>query len=137
QNIRPPGERETLPVQAGFDYGSLPAEIRGEAKSAANEIKSLMSHTIVDVGTALARIKERIPHGQWAKWLLAEFGLTQRSAQNYMAAAGLVAKNETVSVLQPKTLYLLASPSIPEVIRQTVIERFDAGEPIADRAIKE
>jgi Protein of unknown function (DUF3102) len=137
QNSRPPGEGESLPVQGGFDYGSLPAEIRSEAKSAADEIKSLMRHTIVDVGAALARIKERIPHGQWAKWLLAEFGLTQRSAQNYMAAAGLVAKNETVSVLQPKTLYLLASPSIPEAIRQTVIERFDAGEPMADRAIKE
>jgi Protein of unknown function (DUF3102) len=93
QNIRPPGERETLMVQAGFDYGAFPIEIRGEAKSAADEIKSLMRHTIVDVGAALARIKERIPHRQWAKWL-AEFGLTQRSAQNYMAAAGLVAKYE-------------------------------------------
>src|SRR5436309_212642 len=90
-------EPETLPVQSGFDYGLLPSEVRAEAKSAADQIKTLMHRAIVDVGTALARIKERLPHGQFGKWLSAEFGLTERTAQNYMAAAALVSECETVS----------------------------------------
>jgi hypothetical protein len=44
--------------------------------------------------------------------------MTERTARNYMAAAELVSKSETVSVLQPKTLYLLASPSTPEPIER-------------------
>jgi hypothetical protein len=136
QNVKP-HERETLTAQAGFDYSALPTEIRDEAKIAADEIRGLMRRSIVDVGAALARIKDRLPHGQFGKWLSAEFGLTERTAQNYMAAAALASEYETVSDLRPKTLYLLASPSTPEPIRREVIARFDAGEPIPDRTIKE
>jgi hypothetical protein len=132
-------EREIVvqPTQAGFDYGGLPTDIRAEVKASADEIRGLMNRTVFEVGAALTRIKDRLPHGQFGKWLLAEFGLTERTAQNYMNAAALVAKCETVSVLQPKTVYLLASPSTPEPTRQEIIERFDAGEPIPDRTVKE
>lgn len=130
-------KREIAPVQAAFDYGALPTDIGAEAKAAAGEIRELLNRTIFEVGAALARIKDRLPHGQFGRWLAAEFGLTERSAQNYMNAAALVAKSETVSVLQPKTVYLLASPSTPEPTRQEIIERFDAGEPIPDRTVKE
>src|SRR5690348_3058464 len=81
-----------------FDYTMLPIEIRAEARIAAVEIKSLMHRTVIEVGNALARIKRRLPHGQFGKWLSAEFGLTERSAQNYIRAAALVSKYETVSV---------------------------------------
>jgi hypothetical protein len=129
-------ELENLPVQMGFEYGVLPAEIRAEARTAADEIKTLIRESVIKVGTALSRIKDRLPHGQFGKWLSAEFGLTERTAQNYMNAAALASKSETVSFLRPKTLYLLASPSTPDSIRQTVIERFEAGQPIPDQAIR-
>jgi hypothetical protein len=129
-------EPEILPVQMGFDYSTLPAEIRAEAKTAADEIKSSIRRSVMDVGAALSRIKNQLPHGQFGKWLSAEFGLSERTAQNYMNAAALASKSETVSVLRPKTLYLLSSPSTPDSIRQKVIEQFDAGQPIPDRAIR-
>lgn len=124
------------PTQAEFDYSALPTGIRDEAKIAADEIRGLMNRTVFEVGAALTRVKDRLPRGQFGKWLLAEFGLTERTAQNYMNAAALVAKCETVSVLQPRTVYLLASPSTPEAVKREVIERFDAGERIPDRTIK-
>jgi hypothetical protein len=39
--------------------------------------------------------------------------------------------------LRPTTLYLLASPSTPEPVKQAVIERFEAGEQLPDRTIKQ
>jgi Protein of unknown function (DUF3102) len=121
----------------GFDYGILPIEIRTEAKAAAGRIKEHLRSAIVEVGADLIQVKGGLPHGEFGKWLKAEFGMTERSAQNYMAAAELAGKCETVSVLQPKTLYLLAAPSTPEPVRQEIIERFDAGEVVSDRTVKE
>ena len=126
---------EILPL--AFDYGILPAEIRSEAMAAADEIKKRMRGAIIEVGAALSRMKDRLPHGQFGTWLSAEFGFTERTAQNYMAAAALAAKYETVSYLRPKTLYRLAAPTTPEAVRQTLIGRFNAGEKVADHAVKE
>jgi hypothetical protein len=120
----------------GFDYGSLPAEVRIEAKAAAERIKERMRGAVVEVGTDLIQVKDRLPHGEFGKWLKAEFGMTERSAQNYMAAASLVGKCETVSFLQPRTLYLLAAPSTPESTRQEVVDRLAGGEVIPDPTIK-
>jgi hypothetical protein len=128
---------EILPLQTGFDYSALSAEIRTEAQLVADEIKKRMRGAVIEVGVALARIKDRLEHGQFGKWLVAEFGMTERTAQNYMSAAALASKCETVSVLRPKTLYLLAAPATPEPVRQAVIDRFNAGEVIPDLAIKE
>jgi hypothetical protein len=124
------------PVGPVFDYGSLPAEIRNEAKIIADEIKRRMRDAVIEVGAVLARIKDRLPHGQFGEWLSAEFGMTERTAQNYMAAAALAAKYETVSVLPAGSLYLLAAPSTPEPARHAVIERLGRGEAPSAKAIK-
>lgn len=121
---------------SGFDYSNLTSDVAGEAKAAAGRIKG-MRGSILEVGADLRRIKERLPHGEFGKWLKAEFGMTERSAQNYMAAAGLVEQSETVSVLRPKTLYLLSAPSTPAPVREDIVRRFSAGEVISDRAVEE
>lgn len=121
----------------GFDYGALPAEVRIEAKAAAERIKERMRGAVVEVGADLIQVKARLPHGEFGKWLKAEFAMTERSAQNYMAAAEIASKCETVSVLKAKTLYLLAAPSTPEPARQEIVDRFVAGEVVSDRAVKD
>jgi len=125
------------PSKAGFDYAGLPEDIRAEAKAVADEIKMRMRGVVIEVGAALRRIKDRLGHGRFGKWLSAEFGFTERTAQNYMAAAALVAKYETVSYLQPKTLYQLAAPTTPDAVRDEIIQRFNAGERVADQTVKE
>jgi len=120
----------------GFDYSSLDPETRSEAQLVADEIKTRMRGAVVEVGAALARIKARLVHGQFGDWLAAEFGMTERTAQNYMSAAALAAKYETVSVLPAGSLYLLAAPSTPEPARHAVIERLGQGEAPTAKAIK-
>ena len=120
----------------GFDYSSLDPETRSEAQLVADEIKTRMRGAVVEVGAALARIKARLVHGQFGDWLVAEFGMTERTAQNYMSAAALAAKYETVSVLPAGSLYLLAAPSTPEPARHAVIERLGQGEAPTAKAIK-
>src|SRR3954454_15460067 len=132
--LTPPSPAAPADIIPPFDYDSLPDDVRLEARGAAGRIKGLVRGAMIEVGAALKDIRDRLPHGQFGKWLFAEFALTERTARNYMAAAELVSKSETVSVLQPKTLYLLASPSTPEPIKQAVIERFDSGDRLSDLA---
>ena len=40
---------------------------------------------IIDVGNDLLAVKEALPHGQFGPWLKAEFGWSERSAQNFMS----------------------------------------------------
>src|SRR4051794_38530721 len=128
--------RPTLPqFDTGFNYADLPRDVAGEARAAADRIKQHMRGAILEVGTELLRIKERLLHGTFGKWLAAEFGLTERTAQNYMSAAELARECETVSVLRPKTLYLLAALSTPERVRQDVLDRLNKGEHVRDAAI--
>jgi hypothetical protein len=124
-------------TSVAFAYSTLPADVAAEAMATAKSIRNRTRFVIVSVGDSLTKIKTRLPHGMFGKWLSAEFGWTERTAQNYMSAAALASKCETVSVLRPKTLYLLAAPATPEPVRQAVIDRFNAGEVIPDRAIKE
>ena len=131
-----PKAPEIMPLETGFDYDALPAEIRTEAKIVADEIKRRMRGAVIEVGAALARIKDRLAHGQFGEWLVAEFGMTERTAQNYMSAAALAAKYETVSVLPAGSLYLLAAPSTPEPARNAVIDRLGRGEAPSAKAIK-
>jgi DUF3102 family protein len=125
------------PSMAVFDYASLPENVRAEARAIADEIKMRLRGAVIEVGTALLRIKSRLAHGQFGEWLSAEFGLTERTAQNYMAAATLVAKYETVSYLQPRTLYQLAAPTTPDGVRNAVIARLNAGEKVADQIVRD
>jgi hypothetical protein len=127
------------PLISGFDYASLPADVSTEAKAAAERIKGHergARAAVISAGNELLRIKDRLlHHGMFGKWLSAEFGYTERTAENYMNAARLTAKSETVSVLKPKTLYQLAAPSTPELLKQDIIDRFNAGEVISDRDV--
>lgn len=125
------------PLSVLFDYTALPADVGAEAKAAAASIKEHMRGAIIDVGIDLIRIKDRLPHGEFGKWLKAEFRMTKRSAQRYMSAAALARKCDTVSDLRPKTIYLLAAPSTPQPVQQVVLDRLNNGERIEDETICE
>jgi FtsZ-binding cell division protein ZapB len=64
-----------------------------------------------EVGALLVEAWDACDHGQWLDWLDSEFDMTERTAQNYMAAARLKTKYETVSYLPlpARVIYDLAS----------------------------
>lgn len=107
--------------------------------SAADRIRSLHRGAvgnIVAIGRELLSVKEMLPHGQFHPWLEAEFGMSPRSAQNYMAAVGLYDKNETVALLEPSVIYALAAPSTPEPVRQEILTKIESGEKLPPFAVK-
>ena len=66
---------------------------------------------VVAIGGLLIEAQDQLDHGQWLPWLETNFGSSIRTADNYMNAARLTAKLESVSnlKLRPTALYLLGS----------------------------
>jgi hypothetical protein len=130
-------------VVVGFNYDLLESKVAEQARSSADRIRAKVKKTvedIIEVGNDLLAVKEALPHGQFGPWLKAEFGWTERTAQNFMAVAGAFGtKTEIISVLtiQPTAAYLLAAPSAPDEARQTAIQRAEAGEQITTAVAKE
>jgi hypothetical protein len=120
---------------APYAYDSLPDQQEAAMlKAAAERIHNLRRAAVIDVGRELIAVKKRLDHGRFERWILAEFTMSPRTAQNYMAAAALVGEeNETVSFLPPATLYKLGSTSLKA--REEVINRLSRGEKLSPKEI--
>ena len=125
----------TTEGRAAFDYETLHADAAARLRSAALRIRERMQGSIFETGRDLIAIKDLLEHGAWGAWLKAEFGMTARSAQRYMNAAGLASKSDTVSVLPPTAIYKLASPSTPDIARDTIIDRLEKGEMVSMKEV--
>src|SRR5262249_4086283 len=106
----------------------LDAETRQFIEQTAEDLHGLMRRTaanVIRIGEALLRVKARLPHGQFERWLHAEFAMTDRQARRLMnVAERFAAVSDSMSDFPVTVLYELASPSTPEM----VVERVVAGE---------
>jgi hypothetical protein len=90
-----------------------------------------------EIGEFLIEAWEVCERGRWLDWLDGEFDMTERTAQNYMAAARLKEKYETVSYLPlpSRTIYELAAdvddPALPAVIAALVEATDGRSKPIS------
>src|SRR3954447_12951496 len=83
-----------------FDYGILEMVSADQARSAAERIRRRTWDSYIENGRDLIAIKALLDHGAFGRWLKAEFGMSERTAQNLMNAAELVdGKSAIVSVL--------------------------------------
>jgi hypothetical protein len=99
----------------------------------AKQIRSLLKRTVKDVikiGMVLTRAKDRAGHGNWLPWLDAEFGWSHDTASNFMRVFEFskTPPFRKVRNLPTSVLYLLAKA--PEAVRDSVIDRAEAGEKI-------
>jgi hypothetical protein len=123
-------------VPSPFDYGSLDSDTVASIRATAETIRKRMKHSIVATGRDLIKVKAKLEHGTFGRWLEAEFEMTVRTAQNYMRAADLAdSKSETVSFLPATALFRLAAPSTPEAARDDVIARLERGEHVTATGI--
>ena len=118
----------------GFDYSILDSDKQDFIRQRTAEIRSLMHRTteqIILIGEHLQEVKARLDHGQFGRWLEAEFDWDIRTAQRLMRVAERF-KNDSVSHLHltATTLYLLAAPSTPDSAVEEVLERAGLGEPV-------
>ncbi|RWH32222.1 DUF3102 domain-containing protein [Mesorhizobium sp.] len=114
-----------------FDYSVLDSDVADLAQKSAIWIKGQhrrMVEGVISIGDHLIIVKEQIGHGQFGRWLEAEFGWTARTAQNYMSAAeAFSGKAKCVSDLPVATVYKLAAPSTPTEVRQRIVADLEAG----------
>ena len=104
------------------------------------EIRKLIGHAaqnIIDIGSRLIEVKDALPHGDFGKWLGKEFGWKEQTARNMMNVARTF-KNPNFGDLKiaPSALYLLASPSTPEPIRQEFVEKAAKDEKVTHAEVK-
>lgn len=128
-------------VVLGFDYSPLDTKIAEQARSIADRIRERLKKTLedlIEVGTDLLAVKEALPHGQFLPWLKAEFGWSERTAQNFMSVAENFKSAKFAELpIQPSAAYLLAAPTVPDEARQVAIEKAEAGEAITFTTAKE
>ncbi|HTJ57282.1 MAG TPA: hypothetical protein VL418_06945 [Devosiaceae bacterium] len=126
---------------SAFDYSVLDPEIADDARQVAERVRGLARRhvgEVIGLGMELARIKKSLGHGRFGPWLKAEFGGTDRTARNYLAAATWFAtKTEVVSSLPMATVYKLASNSVPSEAREVVLSRLEAGDRLSEHEIGE
>jgi hypothetical protein len=127
-------------IEIGFDYSTLEDQETADAVRAAAESincrKNSIHGDIVGIGIDLLGVKGRLSHGQFGAWIEAEFGMTPRTAQNYMSVAEVFgSKYEIVSHLKPTTIVSLAAPSISAEVRGRIID-CSKGERHPDHVVK-
>ncbi len=128
-------------VVVGFNYEQLETKVADKVRNAADRIRERIKKTVEDiigVGNDLLAVKEALPHGEFLPWLKAEFGWSERSAQNFMNVAEQFKSAKIADLpIQPSAAYLLAAPSVPEEAREKAVEKAEAGEEITIAAAKE
>jgi len=135
---QPKGE---LVVIVGFNYDLLETKVAEQVRTSADRIRGRVKKTvedIIDVGHDLLAVKEALPHGQFGPWLKAEFGWSERSAQNFMSVAERFKSAKIADLpIQPSAAYFLAAPSVPDEARQVAVEKAEAGEEITFATARE
>lgn len=130
-------------VQAAFDYGQIDEGIRDEVKAAARSIHQLERGIVtgmIAIGKRLIEVKGMLEHGQFTAWVEGEFGLAERTAQNWMNMARTYSdpeKAKKFSVFNPSVMYLLAAPSTPDEARAEVEQAAAAGHKVTVEFAKE
>ena len=97
--------------------------------------RNIAEHVIAS-GKDLAEAKDLLGHGAFLRWVQENFGMSARTAQNYMAVAQTFGKiPERVSYLPATTLYRLCEGRTPERAREKVLKWLATGEHPTARAI--
>src|SRR6266404_1178418 len=89
-------------ILVGFDYSPLDTQVAERLQSAAQRIRGKLQRTledIIEIGNDLLAVKESLAHGQFGKWLRAEFGWGDRMARNFMSVAERFGKTATIADL--------------------------------------
>lgn len=124
-----------------FDYSAVSEDLRQELADDAAHInghRARAEDSIIAIGERLLLVKEKLPHGQFLKWVEAECGYGERSVRDYMDIAREFASNRHRGADLPlRAKRLLAAPSMPEDAKKRIYERIDAGENVGVREIED
>lgn len=121
-----------LNERKAFDYSIVENDKAELIRLYADDIRAKNETLMIEIGRALVEVKASLPHGSFGPWLEAEFGWSERTAQNLIAVyAAFGDKPRIVSALPAGLLYKLAAKSTPVEIRETVTATIEAGKTVA------
>ena len=124
-----------------FDYNALDTETRIVVQQRTSEIKTLMRQTaqgIIDIGSKLADVREKLATASFRGWLHDEFQWSHMTAYRFIQVHEQFGSNNLLQAdIAPSALYLLAAPSTPEPVRQEFIERAQAGESVGYSEVRD
>jgi DNA modification methylase len=129
------------PFQGAFDYTQLHPENRLLIQQHTQELKERLQKTAQDIweiGQKLAEVRSKLKHGQFDNWLKAEFGWSRRTAYNFINVYETFSERAKFAHFNIATsaLYLLASPSIPQDIKDQFIEVAQTGQKVTHKDIR-
>lgn len=105
------------------------------ANEAAEEVESSARKTVEHAercGRALLAAKEKVPHGQWASWLGANFDYSDRHAQRYMSIASnttRVADLKNAGSIREALRMIAEDPETPKRERKPSVEVIEPKKP--------
>src|SRR5262245_48205194 len=114
------------------------AKLNVHAAAIREHAQSIKSDIFI-IGRHLTECRKLLDHGQWLPWLKHEFNWTEQTALNYMRVYSLGLKSKIVldsDIITLTALYYMARPSTPLAVREKIIERVEAGEPITVTDVK-
>ena len=129
-------------ISALFDYDSLERSQRSIIQQRTGEIRERLRRSAQDVweiGEKLSDVRSRLQYGQFLTWLKAEFGWSQRTAYNFIKVYetfGDRFANLAKVDIATSLLYQLASPSVPEDLRNEVLESAEQGKKITANELR-
>ena len=93
------------------------------------------AQNIIEIGKELTAAKQEVPHGQWLNWLDSNFGMTERTAQNFMKVAERLSNTQLISHFNSTQLItMLALPAGEE--EKFIAEKAAEGKPVEDMTVK-
>lgn len=124
--------KQTALAKRGTDTLDFKTQAAAKIKRLLGEI----AENTIAAGHELIAVKATLKHGEWGPWLRDECEMSERMAQRLMSVAECF-KNDNLSDLNiaPSALYLLASPSTPDDIRQSMLEQARSGARITVAAV--
>ena len=125
-----------------FDYSTLISVDTDRLRNNATRVRLLLkavTPAAIEIGDIIADARDKIPHGMFGSWCVAELGIERRSAQLYMNLARLAATHgrEKVEKLPLTAAYRIAARSTPEAVVADLMERVAAGDIPTDTAVKD
>ena len=136
-----PADLPMVEEQLEYDYDQLDSEVRDQVIRDVRVIKQEergLRISIITIGGKLDAIKGAVKHGQFEDICRTEFGMNERTAQNWMNVYRRFTVEQLDLFSDTNALYMLAGPSVPEEVRDNVIAQAkESGQPINRAAARE
>ncbi len=122
-----------------FDYSFLSQEDKILVIDRVHKIKYLQNRAVrdlIDIGTYLIEVKEKIGHGRFENWVKTEFSLRPGTAKRCMAVARKFKSNKLFDLVDLEKIdisasYVLASETTPQKALEEAVDRIKKGERIS------